>query len=321
MKRLIFSIFLFFSFFKIFAVEIPESLYGIWEGKDRIVFFEQEEILIILKEYYGWYYDRAAEPKEYADKEVRTRNSATTRKAEQITIDEISTNINASDSTSGILKLQYSSHQSNYIPFCIVNENMYLNFLEQNNDIPNYYKGVSYSKGFLVSEQSIPENITGFYIDNDKLYDIRYWKSDMDYSTETAKLSYNDFEVEVPKHILSGSSNYSCVSGRSKIIRNVVAPTEYKEENFIFNQNKSILIRDSEPYLTKIADKKTFEDLMQMVKTANARRKPDPKPLFPPNDVNWHWDIIDRLEANNELIQAVRARQRAFGPRAKDINN
>ena len=28
-------------------------------------------------------------------------------------------------------------------------------------------------------------------------------------------------------------------------------------------------------------NKKTFEDLMQIIKEANARRKPDPDPIFP----------------------------------------
>ena len=80
------------------------------------------------------------------------------------------------------------------------------------------------------------------------------------------------------------------------------------------------MILDKEPYLTKLADKSTFEDLMKIVKEGNSRRKPDPKPLFPPDDLNWHWDLIDYLESNNTLIQAVRARQRAFGPRPKDLN-
>ena len=55
-----------------------------------------------------------------------------------------------------------------------------------------------------------------------------------------------------------------------------------------------------------------------MVKEANARRKPDPPPLFPESKLDWHWDLIDMLEKDNTLIQSVRERQRAFGPRAKD---
>ena len=58
----------------VFSQKIPEILQGIWEGKDRFVYFdnasddENPELVIILKEYYGWYYDRAAEPVDYAEK-------------------------------------------------------------------------------------------------------------------------------------------------------------------------------------------------------------------------------------------------------------
>ena len=39
----------------------PEELQGIWQGDDRIVFFGSEnQFSVILKLYYGWYYDSAA---------------------------------------------------------------------------------------------------------------------------------------------------------------------------------------------------------------------------------------------------------------------
>ena len=81
------------------------------------------------------------------------------------------------------------------------------------------------------------------------------------------------------------------------------------------------IIADKEPYLVRIADKKTFEDLMKIVKDANSRRKPEPPAIFPPHNppLDWHWDLIDALEKNNPYIQAVRERQKAFGPRAKDL--
>ncbi len=323
MKKTIFIILFFISLSKIFA-QFPESLYGIWEGKDRIIFFEQtdaetDELVIILKEYYGWYYDRVAEPAEYDEKVKRTRNSGTTRNAEHVYIEDIKITYQNEENIAGEMMLKYSNHQKSTVPFALIDGNIYLDYLQQTNTEPVYYMGNAKSKGFLVSEQSVPENIPGYVIDGDKFYDVRYWKSDMEYGEETALLKWKDFEYQVPKHIFTAGNNYSCVSGRSKKIRNVVAPFEFNEENFYFTEDKEILIRDKESYLTKLADKSTFEDLMQIVKTANSRRKPDPTPIFPPNDVNWHWDLIDMLEANNELIQQVRARQLAFGPRPKDL--
>lgn len=326
MKKIFLSLGLVFAFINLFATDLPNSLYGIWEGKDRFVFFEetqdnQPQIVILLKEYYGWYYDRVVEPADYAKKEPRLRNTATTRNAEQVYIDILPISKNQNKDCYE-LQLEYSKYQKNNIPIVILNDNIFLNFYSQDYEDKNYYRGNLKTDGIKVSQQLIPENLSCLYFsDSDnKYFDIRYWRSDMEYSDEKVQLNYSSDTYSVDKHIFSGGYNYSCVSGRSKKIRNVVSPFDYVENQFIFNDDKSILIVDEEPYLTKLADKKTFEDLMQIVKQGNSRRKPDPQPIFPPNDVNWHWDLIDALEANNAIIQAVRQRQNAFGLRGKDIN-
>ena len=120
---------------------------------------------------------------------------------------------------------------------------------------------------------------------------------------------------------VTGRDLFSYMNGPLEVKRNNNFQRDrFEHEQYLsVNEDKSVLIVDEGPYLTKLADKSTFEDLMAIVKAANSRRKPDPEPIFPPNDVNWHWDLIDMLEANNQLIQEVRARQKAFGPRAKDI--
>ena len=324
MKKISLLIIFFFALFNLFAAELPDSLYGIWEGKDRFVFFEkteednQPQIVILLKEYYGWYYDRAVEPEEYAKKEVRVRNTATSRKAEQVYIDAVPISKNQIKECFE-LQMTYSRNQKNNIPVVILDDNLFLNFYIQDSEDSNYYRGNLKTEGFKVSQQKIPENLSCIYFNENKYFDIRYWRSDMEYSDEKVTLKFDDESYSVDKHIYSGGYNYSCVSGRSKKIRNAVAPFDYDENQFLYNENKTVIIIDKEPYLTKLADKQTFEELMQIVKQGNSRRKPDPQPIFPPNDVNWHWDLIDALEENNSLIQGVRERQRKFGPRAKDI--
>ena len=79
-----------------FAQNIPDSLLGIWEAKDRYIFFEEKEdedpeLVVLLKTYYGWYLDRAAEPEAYSDDEARSRNAATARKANSIKIQRVKT--------------------------------------------------------------------------------------------------------------------------------------------------------------------------------------------------------------------------------------
>ncbi len=338
-KSFFICLFIFIDICFLFAETIPSKLLGIWEAKDRYVFFEQNDeeepqIVVVLKEYYGWYYDRAAEPASYAEKEPRTRNIPTPRNAEHIYIKNISTKENT-DSLYGALDLYYSRWQKNTIPFFMLNDNIYLSYFEKDQPELNpkeneeetpkeeitwsFYRGVAPSKGFMISPQNIPENITGYIIDGNKLYDVRYWLTDMDYSTDYINFTYKDDSYQIPKHLRSCETNYSCVSGRSKKVRNPVKAFEYKEEDFIYNSDKSVFTKKSELYLKRLADKNTFEALIAMVKEANARRKPDPPALFPPSNLDWHWDLIDLLEKDNQLIKKVRARQKAFGPRAKDL--
>lgn len=335
MKKLIllFSI-LFFSTF-LFCETIPTKLLGIWEAKDRYVFFEQNDennpqIVIVLKTYYGWYLNRAVEPADYAQKEPRVRNTANSRNAEHIYIQKINTK-ETTDSLYGSLELDYSTWQKNIVPFFVINNSMYLSYFEkdirlleaesaeQTEALPwTFYRGIAPSQGFMISQQYIPENITGYIIDGDKLYDVRYWRTDMDYSTDYITFTYKEDSYEIPKHLRSCETNYSCVSGRSKKVRNTVKPFEYKAENYIFNDDGSAFTKNEEPYLKQLADRDTFEELIKIIKAANSRRKPDPPALFLESNLDWHWDLIDMLEKDNQLIQQVRARQKEFGPRGKE---
>ena len=330
MKKIFVSLFCFLLFSFIFSETLPSKLLGIWESKDRYVFFEQNDqedpqLVVILKTYYGWYLNRAAEPEDYSKKEARVRNTANARNAEHIYIKNLQLTETA-NSLYGSLDLAYSGWQKNTIPFLLIDGSIYLSYFEK--DIPleidennswNFYRGIAPSKGFMISPQSLPENITGYIIDGEKLYDVRYWKTDMDFSTDYISFVYKDDTYQIPKHIRSCETNYSCVSGRSKKVRNTVKAFKYKADDYIFNDDAKKKKKNEEPYLKELADKETFEELIKIVKDANSRRKPDPPALFPESDLDWHWDLIDLLESGNPIIQKVRERQRAFGPRGKDI--
>ncbi|WP_022931519.1 hypothetical protein [Treponema bryantii] len=342
-KSFFVCIFIIFNVFYSFAQSIPSRLLGIWEAKDRYVFFEQNdeekpEIVIVLKTYYGWYLNRAAEPASYNEKEARVRNTANARNAEHIYIQNVNTK-ETNNSIYGSLDLAYSTWQKNTIPFLVIDNAMYLSYFEKDiheeemaDDLETqemtqegrltpswtFYRGIAPSQGFMLSPQSIPENITGYIIDGDKLYDVRYWRTDMDYSTDYINFTYQNDTYQIPKHLRSCNTNYSCVSGRSKKVRNTVKPFEYKAEDFIFNDDASVFTKNEEPYLKQLADKNTFEELIKIIKDANSRRKPDPPALFPESNLDWHWDLIDLLEKDNKLIHAVRERQKNFGPRGRD---
>lgn len=310
-KTILFIIFLNF-FLPVFSLKLPDLLNGVWDGKDRYVFFETDEktdeIVICLKEYYGWWIDRTAEPEKYKKNPERKINSGTTKDAVQLNISVNKILLQTEDVFCCELKIQYSSSQINYIPICIYEDNLYLNFYIQSKDKPNVYVGNAVSKGLLVSEQIIPENIGCLYVLNNEIYDVRYWKSDMDYSSDFAVYNQNDISFEVPKHIFSANQNYSCVNGRSKKIRNPQSSIVFKDEKLKFSADKSVLIFDENPYLTKLSDRNTYEELMDLINQNNSRRKPEPAALFPHRSISWYLEVIDEIEFNTEYIKKIRAK-------------
>lgn len=337
------KLFLLFSFFlfvnTLFCQEnqkIPDDLIGIWEAKDRLIFFEEDEndenpeLFVILKNFYGWYYDRSAESEKYSQKAERTRNDATPKTAEKIPF-SVTQNQNYN---TFYFDINYSSFENCIVPLVLINDNFFLNFYTRDLDFENptsvenakqtydgFYRGNIVSKGIMISNQSVPENISCFYILGNKIYNIRYWKTDMDFSSDYVTFSYNEDSFLIPRHIQTGKYIYSCVNGRSKKVRNPQAPKQFNVDDYIFNENHTVMVVDKNIYLTKLADKSTFEDLIQIVKNANSKKRPVPTQVFPKSDLvlDFHWDLIDYLEKDNQLIQAVRKRQKEFGPRAKDF--
>lgn len=354
-KNCFFVIFIFFFLANCFSQMIPDDLFGIWESKDRYIFIEKNDtendnqIVIYLKTYYGWYVDRTVEPKEYNEKVKRNRNNSTPKNAEQVyfeikPINQTKDFAVSDDSVAFEIHLIYSKNEIQKIPVVIINQNIYLDFYIQDSDDKSFYRGNAVSHGIKVSSWKIPENISCLYFFNDNFFDIRYWLTDMDYEKSQVSLDFDNQTFFVDKHIFSSGNNYSCVTGRSKKIRNVQPPfiiqknqnyEQFKpyiyynyiieendkklEKKLFFNNDKSVIVLDNEPYLTKLADKNDFESLMQIVKSSNSRRKPPANSLFDENDLDWHWDLIDYIEKDDKMIQKVRQRQKEFGPRAKDL--
>ncbi|MCR4900706.1 MAG: hypothetical protein K5907_07830 [Treponema sp.] len=274
----------------VFSQIIPKELDGIWEGKDRFVFFENAaddenpELVIILKTYYGWYYDRAAEPLDYKEKEARTPNAATHKEPELIPY----TITKSNNSNAYQINLNYSKHNQNITSFAIIDNKIYLNpyikiELQDEETRADYtlWRSFQESLGFLMYEQATDQNISLLILKDNKYYDVRYWLTDMDYDSSFVLFKYKNEEYSVPKHLFADGTNYSCVNGRSKKVRNTMPAFELDKANAIFNSENNVLILNQEPYLTKLTDKTTFENLMQIIKEANSRRKPDPEPIFP----------------------------------------
>lgn len=310
--------------------KIPEQLYGLWEGKDRYVFIEENpdpdkdpQIVIVLKLYYGWYYDRAAESVDVTEQYAKARNNGTSKEAQHIPISVNDINGSLQEDNAWEITLSYSRTDKSIIPVAIHDDKMYLNFFVKNltyDDEGNpiitsngVWRGNTVTEGLKISTQKQIKDIPAYIVQGNKYYDVRYWLTDMDFSTENAIVEYKNESYYVPCHILSAGNIYTCVTGRRLRVRNVMPSFVFNEDDYYFNEDKTLMIPKTEEYLVRVADRQTISDLIDIVNKANSRRKPPQPPYFEDKNLDWHWDVILELEKYNPYVQEVRKHQAERG--------
>ena len=355
------------------TVNFPALLEGIWTGGDRYVFFVPEntaakaavkptdiargaqssaensaaaqsssknakitptDIALILKTYYGWFYDRAAEPEAFASQSERFLCTATTKDAERLTVTaedllnrppRYDTNGNALPYDSGawelVVKYNGKKKYETRIPVAVIGNDLYLDFALRidsagnpsalsGSELAGYWQGVCKRESIGLAPYPRASEIRSYYVSDDGMYVLRFWETTMPYTDALASFDDTGKTFSVAKHIVSSASVFTCVTGRSNRIRNIVkTPLDFGD--YKLDETGTICVF-GKPYMTKVLGKDSAPGLMQIVAEANSRRKDPPPPLFPPSDLNWHWDLIALLEKDNTLVKEVRLRQRAF---------
>lgn len=338
----------------------PALLEGIWQGTDRYVFFiappeqraaeavlsgddtivhplepsaqsrmaaeiQPSDIAVILKTYYGWFYDRAAEPASYKKDTERSVCTATAPDAEKITITYEPLQDRKEQGSSGVweLVIRYGAKKRDVtrIPVAVIGNGLYLDFIirgktgdtrtsSDGNKLYGFWQGVSGQQGIRISPMPMKENLYSYYIVDDAVYRLRYWLTTMEYTDAFAVFTDGDASFHAQKHIVSDANIFTCVTGRSLQIRNVEKiSSQFKDYTL---DDTGTICAFGKPYLTKMTGKGSETQLMEIVAEANRRRKPDPPPLFPQENLDWHWDLITLLEKDNTQVQGVRQRQREF---------
>lgn len=324
-----------------FSAGVPAPFEGVWERDDRYVIFscnEREEprqknaAAILLKTFYSWYLDRTAEPEEFAAD--RTLNDSTCPEAERIFIEyrPLVTNKGASDDASvwEIFVWHPRLKEASVIPVAIIGGNLYLNFAvklntekdetsengekaqgrQQFDPLEGFWCKMSEADGIKVCPPVTSTDIYSTYITNDAVYTIRYWRTDMEYTNEMAFFSDGGQTFSVVKHIQSAGKIYTCANGRSVTIRNVQKTNDRPQVYEL--DSKAQICGLGQPYLKRVQDLGNQEAVVALAKKYFAQRAPNPDPPFPPSNLDWHMDQIRQLEAGNQIIQAVRKRQKEF---------
>lgn len=318
---------------------IPPALAGIWQGSDRFVLFSsiksngEPAVSIMLKTLYDWYYDRCAEPESFSEYN-RDLNSVTG--AESVKLYADFANLLEKPSENGgawEITVTYSDKSKTVIPVAKIGDKLYLNFLikisqndlqnDSENSLYGAWLGTAAASGIGADKPVIEKELISYYITDNSVYYIRYWQTDMEYSPLQATFSDGELTYTIPKHIKSAGKIYTCVSGRSLQIRNVTRSPLTADE-FTIDSSGQILVY-AKPYLTLmessgIDETADIERYIQLALDASKRRKPEPPPLFPPDDINWHWKEIHEIEKGNPQVQQVRERQKQFARQSQAVN-
>lgn len=317
---------LMFIIVKIYSITTPEELKGIWQGKDRILFIgDENEFSIILKLYYGWYYDYALEADvNLINKEKK--NAASSSLPQNLTV---SFNKIIENSTAYEITISSNNKPISCTPVAVINNELYLNFLikpekefiaeknilenKNNDNFLGYWQGINNNENIRISTRNNKNDIYSWYILDNAVYRLRFWKTDIKYENDSMA-AFTDGEniFSINKHIFSGTQNYTCATGKSSRIRNVEKYSKYPNKIKI-DSSERILV-EGNPNFVK-ADASDREKLITIINEANKRRKQNPPPLFEEKEINWHWDLINELEKDNKIIQDVRERQKKFGNR------
>lgn len=299
-----------------YSTEVPELLRGIWQGSDRLLLFSDEnsEFACVLRVFYQWYDDRAAEPSQYAQLSSRQKNDTTAVESQHIEI-SYRTIAENEDKSAGAYELcvKYPNQKQNvYIPIAIIENRIFLKFFIRQNNLnfktdseqdsyknsSDYYLcDIGTSSGITISNPIQRKELLSYYVTNGAVYHIRYWLSDMVFTDEKAEFSDGSSVFYVNKFIKTAGRLYTCTTGRSLKIRNI-NKTNSLPLSFV-SDSKFLIYTDSPAYLIKVPELKNRSDMQKIVDKNNQRRHPPLKPLFPAPEINFHWKEISELEKYN----------------------
>ena len=306
----------------LFCQQLPSLLGGVWASSSQYCVFDTgylgDELgsipQIVLRVFYGWYDDRAAESPSYTVEHPRDVNSVTPRgEAQAISVRYFPlTSDSSEDSGAWNLEIRYPALKEVYnVPVAVIGGNLYLDFLvkddaaatsEEQSDGTNessldgFWCDTLSASGIQVSPPVFKKELACLYVHGERVYRVRYWKTDMDYDGQTkAKLTDGEETYLIPKHLNVAGVTYTCVKGRRRQVRNVERIGELPP--YTANGTKggeggftgSTILAFGKPYLARVEGKSIDEILADDA----LKRPPEPKPLFPPSGVlNFDWSIV-----------------------------
>ena len=312
----------------IFSETVPLLLQGMWQGTDRLLMFSNEnEFALVLRVFYQWYDDRAAEPASFSEIKSRDRNNTTKSPAEDIQI-RYTTICENPSKTAGVYELSVTYPYEKIpvlIPICIIDEKLYMDFMikdsaqvtdfsvsdsaqvseSHSSSRDGFYRAAATANGITISQPIFKKEVLSYFVESEgkEIYKIRYWLSEMDYSYAKATFSDGEKIFSVDKYLRIGTNVYQCTTGRSTKIRNIQKSSQF-EKKLTYDSDGGI-VAFGEPYLLKVPEgsERTAVQISQRflgtVEATNSQKKPLPASPFPPVFPKYRWKEITELELYN----------------------
>ena len=217
-----------------------------------------------------------------------------------------------------------------HIPIAVIGNKLYLHFaikredsdsvpqssllngitIQSENLLGGFWRDVGNANGILIAPPVTNTELLSYFITNEAVYHIRYWRTDMPFDAEAEALfTDGDKTYHVPKHLRVADNVYTCTLGRRTRIRNIDKsaglPQTHTLNTVLVEKHQtdaegranSYTVRTAticafgEPYLTLTDGSQTLQEI---ITKNNERRHPPVKFLFPPHGIlDFDWSIIE----------------------------
>ena len=309
------------------SISIPPLLEGVWQGKDRFILFDGEssQLACVLRLFYGRYDDRSAEPLSFSKDFPRDKNDASSSEAQQIQI-HFSVIAENTESGEGVfeLEIKYPNNKKNvYVPLAVKEGEAYLDFFtverirqDENSQSTDFFlRPFGASSGITICPPVIKNEVAAYYVNGQDAYKIRYWICEQaaDFS-QKCRFGSEGKTFFVDKFLFLAGNAYTCATGRRSDVRNT-EKIDCESIGFVYSdfvqaddstnaqneKSQSMIFTEAQPYLVKLLPSQDDEKdrLIKITQSANSKKPPQPEPIFPPSQVNFHWKEISELEKYN----------------------
>ena len=118
-------------------------------------------------------------------------------------------------------KIEYDFEKN---PLLVLDNDLYVRYWNESSSEKKFYLPCANFSEITLDKQVTDENVYGYYINDEAVFTVRYWKCSGDiFDSEKLiflKIDENN-SVQIPKFLKIGDDFYTCIQGRGEKLRNI----------------------------------------------------------------------------------------------------